>query len=91
MSRSAVWLARAAIVGGVLDLTVENGSLVLVTLEGWPPSSTGSTPALLLVAGLAAWAKAGLLLVTLLGIIGLVVIAAAQGAMSAMGGRPPAE
>ncbi len=79
VSRSAVWLARAAIVGGVLDLTLENGSLVLVTLEGWPPSATGSTEALLLVAGLAAWVKYGLLVLAVLGLMVLLVAAAALG------------
>lgn len=81
-SASAVWFARAAIVGGVLDLTLENGSLVLVTLQSWPPSSTGLSEALLLVAGLAAWSKAGLLIVALGALVVLVLTVAARGALA---------
>lgn len=53
--RAAAWLATAAITGAVLNLSVENGSLVWVTQEGWPPRSEGWTGTLPGVAGIADW------------------------------------
>ena len=60
---------------GALDLTLENASLVLVTWQSWPPSSAGPTELLLLlVAGLAAYAKWALIKVAALALGALVVL-----------------
>jgi hypothetical protein len=77
--RVAAGCAWAAIVAGGLDLTLENVSLALVTLIGWPPSSAGATEVLLLIAGVAAWVKAILLGLSALALVVLVLVGAACG------------